>query len=391
MAIPEHYIGREQALIKHTILRDYILRLFMIIGQSGETTINFVDCFAGPWCEGDADLKDTSIGISINEINKAINTLKKNGKSVNFRALYIEKDPTAFQKLNAFIAKSSHKDLEASCMQGDYTQKIGDIVSWAGDHFTFFFIDPKGWKDVVSPEVLNPLLQIKKSEFLINLMYDFANRAASMSKHADDIESLVGEKISLTGEETPDQRQDIFLTTYCKNIKLKYEKEKLHKARACYLPIYRPGTEKVLYFLVYFTSHPTGIKTFKETSEKMLYVQRVTQQEMRLKKQEEQRGTDDLFGCDESLETVTEKNNKYQAKYYLEKKLSEVEHLLLDIDFWADILEDSGLYPTDFQLAMKELYQEGVVSNLDSDVNRRRTQFIQPKWASKSERWKKIK
>ncbi len=128
MAIPEHYIGREQAFIKHTILREYILRLFMIIGQSGETTINYVDCFAGPWCEGDEELKDTSIGISLNEINKAINTLKKNNKIVKFRALYIEKDKKAFQKLKALIAKSSHKQLEASCLEGDYTKKIDEIV-----------------------------------------------------------------------------------------------------------------------------------------------------------------------------------------------------------------------------------------------------------------------
>ncbi len=391
MAIPEHYIGREQAFIKHTILREYILRLFMIIGQSGETTINYVDCFAGPWCEGDEELKDTSIGISLNEINKAINTLKKNNKIVKFRALYIEKDKKSFQKLKALIAKSSHKQLEASCLEGDYTKKIDEIVKWSGGYFTFFFIDPKAWKNVVSPEVLRPLLEIKKSEFLINLMYDFANRAASMDKHVEDIESLVGEKIILTGEETPDERQDIFLSSYCRNIKPIYKKNKQNKVRSCYLPIYRPGTEKVLYFLVYFTSHPTGIKTFKETSEKMLYVQRVTQQEIRLKKQEEQRGTGDLFGCDESLEAVTEKNNKFQAKYYLEQRLSEAQHFLIDIDCWADILEDSGLYPTDFQLAMKELHREGIVVNLDADVSGRRTQFIKPSWASKSERWEKVR
>ena len=57
----------------------------------------------------------------------------------------------------------------------------------------------------------------------------------------------------------------------------------------------------------------------------MLYVQRVTQQEIRLKKKEEQRGTGDLFGCDESLEATIGKNNKFQAKHYLEDKLSESE------------------------------------------------------------------
>jgi hypothetical protein len=51
MKIPEHYKGREQAYIKHTLLKSYLERLFMIIGQSA-TRICYVDCFAGPWQEG---------------------------------------------------------------------------------------------------------------------------------------------------------------------------------------------------------------------------------------------------------------------------------------------------------------------------------------------------
>lgn len=46
--MPIEYQGREQAYVKHTILRTYLQRLIMIIGRS-EKVINYVDCFAGPY------------------------------------------------------------------------------------------------------------------------------------------------------------------------------------------------------------------------------------------------------------------------------------------------------------------------------------------------------
>jgi hypothetical protein len=64
MSIPADYIGREQTYVKHEILRTYLTRLFMIIGRS-ESTINYVDCFAGPWEDETEELRSTSIGISI--------------------------------------------------------------------------------------------------------------------------------------------------------------------------------------------------------------------------------------------------------------------------------------------------------------------------------------
>ncbi len=47
---PEDYIGKEQAFIKHNLLKSYLERLFMIVGRY-EEKILYVDCFAGPWQE----------------------------------------------------------------------------------------------------------------------------------------------------------------------------------------------------------------------------------------------------------------------------------------------------------------------------------------------------
>ena len=67
--IPESYDGREHSLVKHKLLEEYLMRLFMIVGQA-ESTICFIDCFAGPWSSQDDDLKDTSIGIAYNIMQK---------------------------------------------------------------------------------------------------------------------------------------------------------------------------------------------------------------------------------------------------------------------------------------------------------------------------------
>ena len=91
MKVPESYRNREQAYVKHHLLRTYLERLFMIIGQS-QSIIRYVDCFSGPWNEQDDNLQDTSIGISLGIMRKCRDGLKHMSKNVRFQALFIEKD-----------------------------------------------------------------------------------------------------------------------------------------------------------------------------------------------------------------------------------------------------------------------------------------------------------
>lgn len=383
MSIPADYIGREQAYVKHTILRTYLTRLFMIIGRN-EATINYVDCFAGPWEDETEELRSTSIGISLSQMKMCAGALKKNfNKQVKFRALYIEKDPEAFKRLSTFIAKQNSPAIEAACIEGDYTTLIPQIATWCDNNFTFFFVDPKGWKKIIGGETLAPLLKLEKTEFLINLMYDFANRAASIEKHEEDMLELLGEKLTFCGSETTQERQSLILSKYRKNIDCYYQ------GRSAFVPIQRPGKERVLYFLIYLTRHPLGINIFKEASEKMLLTQRITQQEIKLRKQQEKQPITDLFADEEVEIDVEPEDNRLAAKDYL-LKLFASGPLLIDYSTWSEILEQTDLYPTDFQLAMKELIKDRLIINMDADVARRKTKFIKPNWPNKSERWKKV-
>lgn len=116
--MPDAYIGKEQAYVKHTILRTYLQRLFMIVGQGAVPVINYVDCFAGPWQEEDDKLSDTSIGVSLEQMAKCQQSLKEEfNRDITFRALYIEKDPAAFSKLAPSSRISHILELKLSALK----------------------------------------------------------------------------------------------------------------------------------------------------------------------------------------------------------------------------------------------------------------------------------
>jgi hypothetical protein len=266
-------------------------------------------------------------------------------------------------------------------LQGDYTALIPKIASWCDNNFTFFFVDPKGWKKIIGGETLQPLLQLEKTEFLINLMYDFANRAVNIEKHEHDLLELLGERLEFSGSESAIERQTLFLTTYRKNI------NKYYKGRTAFVPIERPGKDRVLYFLIYLTRHPLGINVFKEDSEKMLMTQRITQQEIKLRKQQDNHPIEDLFADADVSFDVNPIDNRMAAKTYIMDKLKSGP-LLIDYSLWSEFLEETDFYPSDFQMAIKELLKENMVENLGADVSKRKKKFVKPNWPNKSERWK---
>lgn len=142
IAMSDSYSGREQAYIKHTILKSYLQRLFMIVGRSKADVINYVDCFAGPWLSGDVNLADTSIGISLKQLSECKASLLKNfNREVKFRALYIERNPESFRKLQNYLAIRPDDGIETAALAGDYTVLTEEITKWCGRHFTFFFVD----------------------------------------------------------------------------------------------------------------------------------------------------------------------------------------------------------------------------------------------------------
>ena len=61
--------------------------------------------------------------------------------------------------------------------------------------------------------------------------------------------------------------------------------------------------------------------------------------------------------------------------------------MLIDYECWSEFLEETECFPSDFQIAIKDLIKERKVKNLDANVSRRRSKFIKSNWPVKSERW----
>lgn len=274
--VPESYHGREQAFVKHQLLEAYLQRLFMIIGLS-QNTIQYVDCFSGPWQEGSSDLSDTSIGIALKIIQKAREGLMRNGRNVRFRALFIEKDKVAYRKLKDHLAGLQQSEVTASSFPGDFFELRDSILDWCGpDAFTFFFVDPRGWKNVVEIPTLTPLLKRPNSEFMINFMYDFLSRTYSQEFFRDDMRAVFGEVLE-TGNLSSEQREAFLIKLYKQRLK---EISPLRGAnpRAVSVPVLYPTIDRTLYHLVYLTRHPRGITVFMEASEKLDLIQRRTRE-----------------------------------------------------------------------------------------------------------------
>ena len=96
MEVGDPYIGREQTLVKHFILRSYLSRFAPIVLKNWNS-ISYVDCFSGPWNAHNNDLSDTSFAIALDELRKARDHYKSRGREVEIRCFFLERDKEASQ------------------------------------------------------------------------------------------------------------------------------------------------------------------------------------------------------------------------------------------------------------------------------------------------------
>lgn len=362
----EQYEGRPQTFIKHELLKAYLKRLFMIIGQQ-ERTIRYVDCFAGPWqVEGD-DLEATSIAISLKIMKECRDGLRQRRKDVSFKALYIEKKKSSFNKLKAFLKNRTGQGIEAKPLHGEFFPLREEILKWCGeDDFTFFFIDPTGWKDVIEIETLNPLLKRKRSEFLINFMFDFVLRAHSQNLFVKHMKNIFG-SVPNTGGMDPKQREAYLLKKYLNELKNSLPWTGA-KPRFAYVKIKDPKKDRTKYDLVYLTRHPLGITVFMEESEKLELIQKKVHAHIRQKNRIQKSGQRELFPAHQILKDDEHVDLSFVKDYWL-SKLS-YDPIRYGIEQLADMQEETGWFESDFQRAFNELLAEKKVVNLNARKKR---------------------
>jgi three-Cys-motif partner protein len=169
------YEGREQAWVKHEVLRRYLQRLaFKVGGFRPGTTLNYIDCFSGPWDAEKDDHGDSSPAIAMRELANARYALAKT-KPMSVRAMFVERDPAAYDRLTALCERAP---VEATTFHGKFEDHVADAVKFAKggpNPFAFAFIDPTGWTGFGLQKIA-ALLRVQPSEVLINFMWGHIGR-----------------------------------------------------------------------------------------------------------------------------------------------------------------------------------------------------------------------
>lgn len=374
MMVPEIYKDREPALVKHTLLEGYLETLVLTIGMGAkgeaQPEICYVDCFAGPWGSDDENLDGTSIALSLRTLASCKAKLASLGVNVRMRALFIEKDKKAFQRLAAFLNRGTFPEVERECFSGDFVDLRQEILRWCGTTgFTFFFIDPKGWTPVVI-DVLRPLLQRRRSEFLINFIYDFINRTASMTSWQEEMTQLLGRSVDLTNM-NPTQREDALLTAYREGLKQCVPAGKaIYRPRTAYVSVLHPLHDRTKYHLVYLSSHPLGIVKFMNASERVEIVQARIRAVKQFDEQAKKSGTTDMFA--EVAETLSGEGRSTPVEvddYWRRYLVGGPKRL--DTTAFADILESTNWLPCELQASLARLIKAGELQNLDDGGKKR--------------------
>ncbi|MFP3606070.1 three-Cys-motif partner protein TcmP [Paraburkholderia sp. SIMBA_053] len=372
--IPTSYLGREQALVKHHLLREYLEKLMLIMGmgsrQQEVMELCYVDCFAGPWGDDSEAMESTSIAISLRTLDTCRKKLEQLNVPVRMRALYIEENPRAYARLEAYLAKSTPVGIESACLQGDFVALRTQILTWLGSRaFGFFFIDPKGWSEVSVP-ILRPMLERPRSEFLINLMYDFVNRTMSMADWKDEMAALIGEQLDLAGL-APTEREQRIVRAYRQNLKACVPcSNRAYPPRAAHVRVMDPEKDRTKYQLVYLTSHAKGIIEFKRISEQVDKVQHQVRAEKREVRKRKLSGTGDLFGAEGYFDPSAGHAGALDVVRFWRTYLNAGPRTI-NMSGFADILEETDWFESDLQASLARLIRDGQVANLSADVKRR--------------------
>jgi three-Cys-motif partner protein len=286
------YSGREQTKAKHFILKRYLQALAFKILRFSDIT--YVDGFSGPWETQTEDFADSSFMIAIDVLRDAQQQiLTETGQHPRIRCFFSENNPEAYAQLAAAVAPFHKPDegFEIKTYCGEFENAVSEITVFIGRSFPLIFIDPTGWTGYPLDKI-KLLFERPKCEVLINFMYDFVNRAASMSD-AKTIASLD----PILGGPNWEQRLDQNLPrgravekVFRDTLRVAGDFEFVVSTK-----IERSTADRPHFFIVYGTKSHDGLKAFRETEYVALRAHARARADAKERKREDKSGSSDLF------------------------------------------------------------------------------------------------
>jgi three-Cys-motif partner protein len=360
------YTDREQSYVKHVFLERY-LETLVHKTASRYPHIVYVDGFAGPWQSANEDFQDTSFGIALNALRRAKVSWRSNGRDVNMSAFLVERDADANKKLVRI--QDRYPDISIKTYSADFLGVLPTILKdIPDDAFTFFLIDPKGWR--IRLEALKQMLARPKSEVIFNFMFDFINRAASIKDPAvvSGLDGLIpygdwrakldeAERGRLGGL-NPDERKVILVDAFAGCLAqlggYQYVAE---------TTVLRPLKDRPLYCLFYATRHDRGIEVFRDCQVKVLTEQSKTRAATKIKHATTRTGQGEFF---QSLHDMAPND----VNAFLQEERRNAERTLLALTpeqpasiryetLWPEVLARHVVRRTDVNDMAAIMYRDG--------------------------------
>jgi three-Cys-motif partner protein len=307
------YIGREQTLVKHYFLRQYLVTFAHKVASFCDT-LTYVDCFSGPWNAVSEDLRDASFSIALEELRKTRETYASLNRTIRIRCFFIEKDRAAYAKLRAFAAAAT--DVEVKTVRAKFEEVVPEILEFVNDggvrNFPFLFIDPTGWTGFAM-KTIEPLLKLSPVEVLINFMTSHVRRfvESPLEQTHESFEEMFGSGDFQTKVQglSYEDKEDALIGEYMRNLKTRGAFE--HVAAAMILD---PEISRTAFHLVYATRHRRGLEVFKTVEKRAMTVMVEAQQDAARRKRDDGQG--ELFG---GIDIFNPRHYEMLRRRYLEK------------------------------------------------------------------------
>jgi|APTNR8051073442_1049403.scaffolds.fasta_scaffold05491_7 three-Cys-motif partner protein len=362
MIDPSNYKRREQTLVKHFFLDRYLERVaYVTLAGSGRwSDFAYVDTFSGPWRSGNVNLEDTSVFIALTKLDAVRQGLKKIGRNVKFRAMFVESSPSAFQDLQRLVAQFPNSG--ATTIRGEFQDHVDDARRFIGNAFSLIFVDPTGWS--VDLNVLQPLLQLR-GEVIFNFMYNEINRhlldnpQPAVRTSFDPIfggpswRNEIEQRIKAGAD-----RESSIVGVFCDRLREAGGFEYVTQTR-----ILQPLAERTYFYLVYGTRHWKGVQEFRSVEQKALEVQEKVRFDAKMDAHEQRSGIRDLFhgesprGWPPDFQAHRARNLD-AARQRLRQLLLE-RHCFPAYEAFGRVLELPLVFPDDAKALLLEAQTEG--------------------------------
>ncbi|MBX9657829.1 MAG: three-Cys-motif partner protein TcmP [Nitrospiraceae bacterium] len=359
------YAGREQTLVKHFILQQYLERFAIIVGTHKDT-LTYVDCFSGPWNVQSEEFKDSSFSIALEQLRKARRVHQdKTGRTLRLRCFFLESNRSAFNKLKQFTDKITDVEIEPQNKKLEHAiPLILEFVRKGGSRsFPFIFIDPTGWTGF-EMNAIAPLLKFDPGEVLINFMTGHIRRFIDYPEEVNQ-QSFVRffgsenfrEKIKGLAQQ---EREDVAVEEYIRNVK-----STGNFPYVCSAIVLHPEIDRTAFHLIYATRSLAGVEVFKDAEKRAMAVMEKARAHAKQRKREEKTRQAELY----SGEILHDPNyyNSLRVRYLVKSKQAVLDLLEMHNEVPYDqacalTLSFSLSWESDLKEWIRSWVEEGVLT-----------------------------